>query len=394
MHSTLHPLPVEQLAVPEAEVRRQLEKVDWRGGRYDYVFFEGVSRQAPYRVRQALAHLHVALGHPSLERLQRMLLVSGANNVVLSAAQGLKCQICEAVRPPGAEPKVSAERVTRFGDKVLADSFYVWDLEDRRFNVTHMIDSLTEYHIGVASEQPNATTSAELLQARWCAVFGPPQLFQTDGGKEFEDVVERITRLLDFRHEVVPPSAKWRQGQVERHGAIVKLMMMRVIHAQQIRGLELIRLAATACFAAKNRLSNKMGLSPLQAVTGRNTTLPHSVMEQLGSGHVRFAVDEELDVKDSLRRAERIRAAAVDSFHWIDSNEVLRRALHARSRPPKLEMIPGRHHGVCPLTTAPSKRTSSATFKITAVGMGLDWWCVLRDTVMSPTEFGSGSDRR
>ena len=332
-------LPVEQLQVPEAEVRKQLEKVDWRGGRYDYVYFEGVARQAPYRVRQALAHLHVALGHPSLDRLQRMLLVSGANNIVLNAAKGLKCQICEAVRPPGAEPKASAERVTRFGDKVLADSFYVWDLDDKRFNVTHMIDSLTEYHIGVASDQPNSATSAELLQARWCAVFGSPQLFQTDGGKEFEDVVERITRMLDFRHEVIPPSAKWRQGQVERHGAIVKLMLMRVIHAQQIRGLDLLKLATTACFAAKNRLSNKLGMTPLQAVTGRNTTLPHSVMEQLGSGHVRFAINEQLDEKDSLRRAERIRAAAVDSFHWIDSNEVLRRALHARSRPPKLELI-------------------------------------------------------
>ena len=332
-------LPVEQLEIPEAEVRKQLGKVDWRGGRYDYVFFEGVARQAPYRIRQALAHLHVALGHPSLERLQRMLLVSGANNIVLNAAKGLKCQICEAVRPPGAEPKISAERVTRFNDKVLADSFYVWDLEEQRFNVTHMIDSLTEYHIGMASAQPNSTISAELLQARWCSVFGPPQLFQTDGGKEFEDVVERITRLMDFRHEVIPPSAKWRQGQVERHGAIVKLMLMRVIHSQQIRGLEQVRLATTACFAAKNRLSNKMGLSPLQAVTGRNTNLPQSVMEQLGSGHVKFAVNEELDVKDSLRRAERIRAAAVDSFHWIDSNEVLRRALHSRSRPPKLELI-------------------------------------------------------
>ena len=332
-------LPVEQLDVTEVEVRKQLEKVDWRGGRYDYVYFEGVSRQAPYRVRQALAHLHVALGHPSLDRLQRMLLVSGANNVVLQAAKGLRCQICEAVRPPGAEPKVSGERVTRFGDKVLADSFYVWDINNQRFNVTHMIDSLTEYHIGVVSTQANADATADLLQSRWCAVFGPPQVFQTDGGKEFEDVVVRVTQLLDFRHEVVPPSAKWRQGQVERHGAIVKLMMMRVIHAQQLTGLEQVRLAAVACFSSKNRLSNKMGLSPIQAVTGRNTTLPHSVMEQLGSGHVRFAVNEQLDVKDSLRRAERIRAAAVDSFHWIDSNEVLRRALHARSRPPKLEMI-------------------------------------------------------
>ena len=145
--------------------------------------------------------------------------------------------------------------------------------------------------------------------------------------------------MLDFRHEVIPPSAKWCQGQVERHGVIVKLMLMRVVHAQQIRGLDLLKLATTACFAAKNRLSNKLGMTPLQAVTGRNTTLPHSVMEQLGSGHVRFAINEQLDEKDSFRRAERIRAAAVDSFHWIDSNEVLRRALHARSRPPKLELI-------------------------------------------------------
>jgi len=94
--------------------------------------------------------------------------------------------------------------------------------------------------------QANAETTAELLQARWCAVFGPPQLFQTDGGKEFEDVVEKITQLLDFRHEVVPASAKWRQGQVERHGAIVKLMMMRVIHAQQLTGLEQVHLASVA----------------------------------------------------------------------------------------------------------------------------------------------------
>lgn len=117
-------------------------------------------------------------------------------------------------------------------------------------------------------------------------------------------------------------------------------------------------------------------------------------MEQLGSGHVRFAVSEELDVKDSLRRAERIRAAAVDSFHWIDSNEVLRRALHARSRPPKLEMI--QEGTTVYVHSPPPHRRGQARrlLKITAVGMGLDWWCVLRDTVMSPTEFGSGSDRR
>ena len=332
-------LPVEPLASPEGELRRQLEKADWRGGQYDYVYFQGASRQGPYKVRQALAHLHVVLGHPSADRLKRMLQISGCSSTVLQTAEGLTCQICQAVRPPGAEPKVSSQRPTRFGERILSDSFYVWDMTGERFNVTHVIDGLTEYHVGSASKNPNSYLTTELLQEKWCAVFGPPEVLQTDGGKEYEEVVPQLGRLLDFRHEVVPPGAKWRQGQVERHGAIVKLMMMRTIHTQQVKGLEEIRLVAAACFSAKNRLCNKAGLSPLQAVTGKDTVVPTSIMDQLCSGHVKFAMNTQLELKEALRRAERIRASAVDSFNWIDCNDTLRRALHARSRPPKLEGI-------------------------------------------------------
>lgn len=169
--------------------------------------------------------------------------------------------------------------------------------------------------------------------------MGPPEMLQTDGGKEYADVVQRLSRLLDFRHEVVPPGAKWRQGQAERHGAIVKLMMMRVIATQQAAGLDEMKLVAVSCFNAKNRLCNKMGMSPLQAVTGRNNVIPTSVMEQLCSGHVKFPMNDELTTREALRRADRIRAAAVDSFNWIDSNQVIREALNRRSRPPKMEMI-------------------------------------------------------
>ena len=332
-------LPVEPLPTPEGEIRKQLEKVDWRGGQYDYIYFEGVARQAPYRIRRALAHLHVVLGHPSHDRLSRMLQVAGSGRVVTTTAHGLRCQICEAVRPAGAEPKVSGERVTRFGEKVLSDSFYVWDHGGERFSVTHMLDSLTDYHIGVVSKNPSAEVTAEILQNRWCGVFGVPETFQTDAGKEYEEVVTRLCRILDFRHEAVPPGAKWRQGQVERHGGIVKLMMMRVVATQQVSGLDGMKMVATACFAAKNRLANRMGLSPQQAVTGRNTSVPMSIMDQLCSGQVKQALNAQLDVREALRRAERIRAAAIDSYHWMDSNEVLRRALHSRSRPPKLENL-------------------------------------------------------
>ena len=332
-------LPVEAVATPEGELRRQLEKADWRGGQYDYVYYEGSSRQGPYKVRQALAHLHVVLGHPSQERLLRMLHVSGCNNVVINTANGLKCQICEAVRPPGAEPKISGQRATRFGEKVLSDSFYVWDKAGERFNVTHVLDALTEYHVGTVSKNPNAETTLDLLQNKWCSIFGPPELLQTDGGREYADVVHRLSCLLDFRHEIVPPAAKWRQGQVERHGAVVKLMMMRVIDTQQLKGLEEVKMAAVACFNAKNRLCNRMGMSPMQAVTGKNVVLPMSIMDQICSGQVRQTLNQQLDVRDALRRADRIRASAVDSFNWVDSNEAIRKGLHTRSRPPKMETI-------------------------------------------------------
>ena len=92
-------MPVEPLPSPEGELRQQLAKADWRGGQYDYVYFEGTSRQGPYKIRQALAHLHVVLGHPSADRLKRMLQISGCSSSVLQTADGLRCQICQAVRP-------------------------------------------------------------------------------------------------------------------------------------------------------------------------------------------------------------------------------------------------------------------------------------------------------
>jgi hypothetical protein len=120
---------------------------------------------------------------------------------------------------------------------------------------------------------------------------------------------------------------------------VIKLMMMRVILTHQVEGLEDMKLVATSCFNAKNRLCNRMGLSPLQAVTGRNTAVPTSIVEQLCSGQVKCTINDELQVNEALRRAERIRAAAVDSFNWVDSSEALRKALNCRSRPPKLENL-------------------------------------------------------
>lgn len=138
---------------------------------------------------------------------------------------------------------------------------------------------------------------------------------------------------------MVPDQAKWRLGHAERHGAILKIMLMKTTTAAQIDSLEEMQHALTAALAAKNRLTTNAGVSPLQAVTGRNSPLPGSLLAQIASGKVKYVTNEALDKDEALRRAERIRAAAIESCHWLDAHEGLRRALASRSRPPHLELL-------------------------------------------------------
>ncbi|CAE7880449.1 RE2, partial [Symbiodinium necroappetens] len=98
-------------------------------------------------------------------------------------------------------------------------------------------------------------------------------------------------------------------------------------------------LACLAAFAAKNRTINKGGVSPMQAVTGRSTTIPGSLMQQISTGQMRYQYNQAMETNEALQRADRIRHGAIEAFHWLDAHTALRKALTSRSRPPTLEGI-------------------------------------------------------
>ena len=331
--------PVSSLQVPEENLRKALEEQGGMGQRFDFITYEGAAMQHPRRLRQMIAHLHVTLGHLSNERLCRMLALSGSNKAALELARSLRCQVCATVRPPQATPQVSYQKPKQFNERVSGDSFYIWDSVGAKFVVTHFIDGLTDYHIGDLTDRPDSTFAREILQDLWIAVFGAPDLLITDGGPEFAGQVQTLVELFGTVHEIVPEGAKWRMGLAERHGAIVKLMMMRMVAAMNLSGLVAMRQAALAAFSAKNRTCNKGGLSPMQAVTGRSTTIPGSLIQQISTGRVRYQYNQAMDTNEALQRADRIRHGAVEAFHWLDAHTALRRALTARSRPPTLEGI-------------------------------------------------------
>jgi hypothetical protein len=98
-------------------------------------------------------------------------------------------------------------------------------------------------------------------------------------------------------------------------------------------------------------------------------------------------MNASLDQKDALKKAERIRASAIDSFNWIDSNEVIRKGLHSRSRPPKLEMI---NEGTTVYVHQPPliDEDNLGGCKTTSVGMAQGLWCAWKGNRMCQTASG------
>ncbi|OLQ08941.1 Transposon Ty4-H Gag-Pol polyprotein [Symbiodinium microadriaticum] len=331
--------PVANSQLPEEELRRVLAQIGKTGERYDYVTFEGAAAQLPRNVRTSVAHLHSSLGHPGNDRLVRMLVLSGATEDVLTAARSLRCQVCASVRGPANDPQVSCLKPKMFNAALSGDSFFIFDSEGTKFGVVHYIDGLTDFHVGQCFSQPNSSRAARVLRDSWCGIFGPPDVLRTDGGTEFQGAVSVLNELFGVPHQVIPEGAKYQLGQVERHGGVLKIMMMKMIDALQLKGLEDMRMGVAAALAAKNRLVTGAGVCPMQAVTGRASPLPLSLMNQLCSGKVKYRLNQSLEEDEALQRADRIRLGAQDAIQWIDAQSTLRRAMNAKSRPPNLEMI-------------------------------------------------------
>ena len=245
---------VEDLATPEEVLRRQLQEQGAEGQRFDYVTFEGTARGLPRKLRSTLAHLHVTLGHLSNERLGRMLSLAGGSRALVDGVKQLSCEVCKMVRGPAATPKVSYDKPSTFNQKISGDCFHVWDINNVRYTVAHFLDELTDYQVADVEFDPQSTWIARVLREKWYLVFGTPEVVVTDEGREFKGAVVRLHELCGVLHELVPDQAKWRLGHAERHGAILKIILMKIIVAMQIDTLEEMKWAVTYAVAAKNRL--------------------------------------------------------------------------------------------------------------------------------------------
>ena len=142
------------------EFKRLQEEEDQRkgdfsgiGSRYGYVRFVGPSIRLPREVRNQLAKLHGLFGHPSNERLARMLQINGARKAVIEGAKSLRCSICERISGPRSAPQASAKAPSRLNEQCVLDSFFILDCNGQRWNVTHILDGFCSLQYGICSKK-------------------------------------------------------------------------------------------------------------------------------------------------------------------------------------------------------------------------------------------------
>ena len=330
-------VPVEVEDTMEGQLRQQMALHDY-DSKYDYISFAGTAALLNKKMRSSLAHLHVALGHISNDKLARMLAQNGAKESILDAAKQLKCQVCLQVQSPQATPKAAFNRPMGFNERLVSDTFYVWDTNGEKFAVTHLMDAFSMYMVATVSKDAAASATVGLLRDKWFSIFGPPATLMTDQGPEYCGVVEQLLRTFAVFHDMVPPTAHWRMALAERHGAVIKLLLMKIVKEVTASGLDDMQTAATSAVAARNRQTRVGGFSPIQLVFGKDTSIPSHLMEAL-AGQFKFQLSNPTSVEDAFRRSADMRKAATDAFQWLETNEALRRAAGSRARLPRLELL-------------------------------------------------------
>lgn len=161
---------VPELLQSEEELRRLFKKLQQEederkgdfggiGSRYGYIGFVGLSLRSSKTLRNQVAKLHGVFGHPSNDRLARMLNLKGASSEVIEAAKNLRCEICERISAPQSAPKSSSKTPEDFNAHCSMGSFFVLAADGNRWNVAHIVDGFCTLQYAILSKNPSSSVS-------------------------------------------------------------------------------------------------------------------------------------------------------------------------------------------------------------------------------------------
>ncbi|KAK1953493.1 hypothetical protein LY78DRAFT_536072, partial [Colletotrichum sublineola] len=166
-----------------------------------------------------LRRVHRRFGHPSVQRLHKVLQQSG-NEVEISALRKIarvchQCQLNAAA--PGRFKFSLQDNDCDFNHEIIVDVVYL----DGNRPALHVVDAATSFQAARFLENVTAEHTWEALRMCWIDVYlGPPDWIVTDAGLNFHAAeFKQSARALSIHVKEVPIEAHNSIGKVERYHA-------------------------------------------------------------------------------------------------------------------------------------------------------------------------------
>ena len=266
--------------------------------------------------------LHTQFGHPSCEKLKKLVKNSGMETEELVKAIeeiSLNCDICKKFKASKPKPAVTFPLASEFNQTVAMD-LKTWE-KDKTY-LFNVIDHATRFAASalIKSKKPNVIVSA--FFRIWVSIFGSPSKVLSDNGGEFanHEFVD-MCENLSINFQTTAAEAPWSNGLCEKHNGIVGEVMSKIIEDTNCSP----EIALCWTIMAKNSLQNVFGFSPYQLVFGKTPNLPNVFNDNLPALE---GVSGSQLIADHLNALHQAR----QEFIKLESSEKIRRALRSKTR--------------------------------------------------------------
>ena len=222
-----------------------------------------------YLTEPELRQLHRRFGHPSVDRLVKLL--EKTNHEDPQNRQVLKditayCEFCQKhSRSPGRfKFSLKDEDNTYFNYALVVDVMYI-----EGDPVLHVVDQGTSFQAGRWLQSISAKHTWDMLRLCWIDVYtGPPEVIIHDAGTNFDSVEFReSSTALGIQTKCVPVEAPQSVGLVERYHAPLRRAYM--IITQELKDQAISKeMKLQMAFKAINDTAGYNGLVPTLLVFG------------------------------------------------------------------------------------------------------------------------------
>ena len=247
--------------------------------------------------------LHSQFSHPSATKLVALARSAKMENLkeIVQAIRTIteNCQICKIYRRAPRRPIVGLPLATRFNQCVQLDLFFI----DMKTPILHMIDHVTKLSNCTPLKSKTAESILEGLMKSWIGIYGSPENFYSDNGKEFSnEIIKELGEKFNITVKTTPAESPWSNGLNEKYNGVLKEMILKTIEETGCS----IPIATTWATNARNSLQNVNGYSPYTLVYGRNPNLPcitNSKLPALSEDTECKLLNENLNAITAARKA-------------------------------------------------------------------------------------------